>query len=666
MLLCNIGPMRLIPNLIRRAASAFRPLVAGGIACLAVGIAGPSAGHAQTEGQSEAIEEPCEACGLISGLAERLNRKAERYASAARNAAATTSEARARLVVVADGVRLLADAARDAAARCSDEGVCRMPHPATPVSTGGAGEAERSAGACDGTVPEQRWTELLGPVNALAAAMGQDAQTCALLACPDAECGARAHMLEQAAFTDTLLSVLLGGDTAPTGDPDTEEASPIADLPRGGQAQPEPPMAAEVLAALSELPGSLTSSGLDAEKTQALAARLAALEARLTHDPADGGLVSGEAPGTGWRHLAARLALAGMRDALTTMRLGTNVHIPARWSQAAGKLRAALTAAMRLDRSAKTQAHAHGPAARACHLPSLDVQRVRVRLQAAMNRAASCSVRAGCPVDAAFDRGVSRARLLLDQPTGSRALEIARALGEEAPVSAEQAEAARAAEAPEPGIALSRDSFRTGEIIAISVTANGNRCLAGGGHVALLPYADVRGRSPFAVAGKLGTGRAEALTHRRHDGRSEDSQDFAAPAPGAYRAMVVAGEGAGGRRLASYPVQVSDGEPARCEGWTGVWQTEFGRLVTVAREDGSVTGTYRRRPDVWPGFLRGRIRNGQLVGAWHSEISGGGTRLTLRGDGVFRGSWGLSPASERDGGTWSGICIAPDTDEEAR
>ena len=69
---------------------------------------------------------------------------------------------------------------------------------------------------------------------------------------------------------------------------------------------------------------------------------------------------------------------------------------------------------------------------------------------------------------------------------------------------------------------------------------------------------------------------------------------------------------------------------------------------------------------MWPGFLRGRIRNGQLVGAWHSEISGGGTRLTLRGDRVFRGSWGLSPASERDGGTWSGICIAPDTDEEAR
>jgi hypothetical protein len=589
---------------------------------------------------SEAQE--CPVCAGVEDMAESLEGRATRLINAAREARESAeddgdTEQAAHLAVIAKGVETLAGAAREAASGCVAESECR-PAP-TPVS---------AQAQCPLPMTDDTWEELLAPANALASALVDDARTCSLFACPDADCTARAQVLEQASFAEALLSALVT-QPASLGDAEDQvvgdEARPSTEGKEQGRT-PADEFAVEIIAALGRVSRLPAAGGLDPDETQSAAQTFAALEERLA---------ASEEDGASWRHLAARLALAGMRDALTTLRLRNNAHLPANWDNAAFRLKGALTSAMRLGMRPYPADQTPAFAAGTCQPPGLPVKRTRIRLQAALNRAASCSVRTGCRVEEALMRGRLRARQLLASPAMEEGLEFTRALEEEVGMPRTALAAAAAREGKAPVITLDQTSYRSGEAIEVTIDPAGNRCLMEGGHLALLPFSDGTARAPFATIDRLDT---SALRRRVKGQGAESLVRLAAPARGAYRAHLFAAEGAGGRRLMSLPVQIADGEPVRCDGWTGVWQTEFGRLVTVAREGGEVSGSYRRRPDLWPGFLTGTVADGVLTGHWTSDISGGGTRLRLRGEGIFQGHWGLSPASRVNGGRWSGICVA--------
>ncbi|MDW3099212.1 MAG: hypothetical protein R8J41_14025 [Alphaproteobacteria bacterium] len=551
-------------------------------------------------------------------------------------------EAADRSNQIAMGVELLAQAAARAASACLTENICSAAQRVvTPTSP-----------ACSviGGNPTVDLDSILSPIRATTRALETEALTCSAMACPGADCKARHALLEGAAFAEGILSAAVG-ETSQT----VVKAVP-SDLTQTPTRAPGS-VTMSGLEALSRLALVFDTTGLDPKRTQELATSLANIEKNLIKP------VSGEGRPPRWRRVSLRLALAGMRDALGSLRLEKRVSQPAAWERAADRLETAIKSLMRLERTKSAGVGAKVSATPAASCPGVDPQLTRTlfQLRRAINASATCSVRSGCSAQEAIDQGTQRAALLVGKPVLEPRLELIKTLEEEVAISPAVLSDASVSAEPVPGISLTRAAYQQGSAIELDLEIRNNRCLANGGHVALVPLDEADGA--IAISVDL---LADTVEQAETSNDPKSRLLFRAPPEGLYTAAVYAGAAEGGALLAATPLRVTKPEPQHCNGWTGIWRTEFGRLVTVQHDDETVTGSYGRVPGVQPGFLFGRIRNTQLRGVWVSEISSGGARLTLEGDGVFRGSWGLSPDQVTNGGRWSGVCIAEALDDQSR
>lgn len=189
---------------------------------------------------------------------------------------------------------------------------------------------------------------------------------------------------------------------------------------------------------------------------------------------------------------------------------------------------------------------------------------------------------------------------------------------------------------------LDQTTYRTGEAMTVSADTAPSACLMSDGAIGLAKAGSAPGREErYALAGNA---VSELL--------------LAAPgAPGRYVVRVFASPERGGHILSEHPLSV-EGFGARCEGFTGLWDTEFGRLHLVER-GGRVTGSYRRTEFApRPGLLVASREQNVLNGIWLSELGRGGARLRLAQDGQsFKGTWGVKVDQTSGGGRWTGRCL---------
>lgn len=232
----------------------------------------------------------------------------------------------------------------------------------------------------------------------------------------------------------------------------------------------------------------------------------------------------------------------------------------------------------------------------------------------------------GRPIRSASDRAIGA----LAAVTGALPLTLERA-----------ADAAVRASRPVE-LSLDQATYRTGEAMTISADTAPSACLMSDGAIGLAKAGSVEAREErYALAGNA---TSEIL--------------LAAPGePGRYVVRVFASPERGGHILSEHPLSVEALGPS-CEGFTGLWDTEFGRLYLVDR-DGRVTGSYRRSEFApRPGLLIASRDRNLLNGIWLSELGRGGARLRLAEDGQsFRGTWGVKVDRISGGGRWTGRCL---------
>lgn len=538
----------------------------------------------------------------------------------------------ARAAEVAEGIGGIARALSQAAEDCQGEAGCGLesdrPDPAAAAPLPAPSQARCEAERAD-------LGEALAALEPAVMALEEATAACAAIACPAADCTSRATLIEAAAFTERVLAAL---------DPQSAAAQAQAT----GQSAPKPDrLAVSAAAALSGLGEGFGPAGVDGAHLAEAAQRVAKEEAALS------ALAAETAPrGSSWRATAVRLSLAGVRDALGRLQLAAAKDMISEdlWNLTARRMASAALALTRLAPPTDVTPLAPPQCLSSNPEPARAMLR---RLRTALDGAAVCNLRAGCETAAAVARGTDRADLLIRDPVLESDLELLRILTEESGWPEELVTGAAAAEDTEPAIDVSREFYRQGEAVKVRLSTEGNRCMADGGFVAIVPRSDARRPNLSSIEVMR-----DVVDRVRLAPGDQAPALFAAPAAGTYALAVFGGLEHGGRELARSSLVVGEGPPETCKGWTGTWRTEFGRMVTVER-DGEVSGTYRRTPGVRPGFVMGEAKGGMFEGIWISEIGSGGTRLHLRGDGVFRGAWGTVPREMDNGGLWSGICIAP-------
>ncbi len=542
------------------------------------------------------------------------------------------AERAARAAGVAKGIGAIARALSQAAEDCRGEAGCgretdaRDPVAAVPLPA--ASQARCEAERAD-------LGEALAAFEPAVMALEEATSACAAIACPVADCTSRATLIEAAAFTERVLAALDPGSAAPQ----TQAAGPAApDADR---------LAAGTVAALAGLGEGFGPAGVDGAHLAEAAQRVAKEEAALS------ALAAETAPrGSSWRAAAVRLSLAGVRDALGRLQLAAakDAIQESLWDLTARRMAAAALALTRLAPPTDFTP----PAPPRCLSSDPEPARAMLRrLRTALDGAAVCNLRAGCETAEAVARGTGRADLLIHDPVLESDLELLRILTEEAGWPEELVKRAAAAEDTAPSIGIGRELYRQGEAVKVRLRTGGNRCMADGGFVAIVPSGDARRPNLSSIEVMR-----DVVDRVRLAPGDQAPALFAAPPAGTYALAVFGGLEHGGRELSRSSLVVAEGPPETCKGWTGTWRTEFGRMVTVER-DGQVSGTYRRTPGVRTGFVMGEAKGDVFEGIWISEIGSGGTRLHLRGDGVFRGAWGTVPKEMDNGGLWSGICIAP-------
>ncbi len=216
-------------------------------------------------------------------------------------------------------------------------------------------------------------------------------------------------------------------------------------------------------------------------------------------------------------------------------------------------------------------------------------------------------------------------------------------------------------------------AYGPGEAILITHAQSTNQCLAEEGSwlglfAPEIPQGAPQGAPPAAPQG-VPQGVPQGAQREPPDDANEVSSDytpgvrsstdsvlFAAPdVPGSYQVRAFAPAARGGAELARVDVPVAE-TPVACNGFSGIWDSNFGELRLYAR-DGAARGSYRRTPEAGPGFLTGEVRGRRLYGTWESELGRGGARLVLSSDGsYFRGSWSHIPGQYSGTGSWTGTC----------
>ncbi len=246
-----------------------------------------------------------------------------------------------------------------------------------------------------------------------------------------------------------------------------------------------------------------------------------------------------------------------------------------------------------------------------------------------------CRAKSACPRPAVLS-GARPVRSASDRTIGALAA-VTGAL----PLNLERAADAAVRASQPVGISLNQEVYRTGEAISVSADTTRSACLISNGAIGMARAGSVEREERYALAGAA---TSEIL--------------LAAPdEPGRYVVRVFASPDRGGHILREHPVTI-EGFGPRCEGFTGLWETEFGRLHLVDRE-GRVTGSYRRSEFApRPGLLVASREGRTLNGTWLSELGRGGARLRLSPEGQnFTGTWGVKVNKVTGGGRWTGKCL---------
>lgn len=192
-------------------------------------------------------------------------------------------------------------------------------------------------------------------------------------------------------------------------------------------------------------------------------------------------------------------------------------------------------------------------------------------------------------------------------------------------------------------ISTDLERYGAGEAIRVRFGNTSNRCIA----------------EPGARLGMFdpdGSDRALELRDVRASGDSSEALIAAPERSGVYEIRAFAAPSRGGGELARDRVVIEQ-PPDGCDGFEGLWDTNFGELRIYVR-DGIARGTYGRTAAGAPGFLTGEVRGPVLYGDWDSELGEGGARLVLEDGGAsFRGSWSHVPGRYSGTGRWTGTCV---------
>ncbi len=252
-----------------------------------------------------------------------------------------------------------------------------------------------------------------------------------------------------------------------------------------------------------------------------------------------------------------------------------------------------------------------------------------------------CRAKSACPITGGGASG-RPVRSASDQSIGALAA-VTGAL----PLTLERAKDAAVRASKPIDLRLDQDAYLTGEALTVATNTAPSACLVSDGAISIAKAGSNRGRERRYVL--AGNATSEIL--------------LAAPGePGQYVVRVFASPDRGGHVLSEHPLNVDAFGPD-CDGFSGMWDTEFGRLYLVDR-DGQVTGSYRRSEFApSPGLLIGSREGNTLKGMWLSELGRGGARLRLAEDGQsFNGTWGVKVDQVSGGGRWSGRCLLTPAD----
>ena len=252
-----------------------------------------------------------------------------------------------------------------------------------------------------------------------------------------------------------------------------------------------------------------------------------------------------------------------------------------------------------------------------------------------------CRAKSACPVTTGSYSG-RPVRSASDQSIGALAA-VTGAL----PLTLERAKDAAVRASSSVDLLLDQATYLTGEAINVAANTAPSACLLSDGAISIAKAGDTRRRERRYVL--AGNAASEIL--------------LAAPGePGRYVVRVFASPDRGGHLLSEHPLHVDAFGPS-CDGFTGLWDTEFGHLHLIDRE-GDVTGSYRRSEFApSPGLLIGSREGDTLKGMWLSELGRGGARLRLAADGQsFNGTWGVKVDRVSGGGRWSGRCLLTPAD----
>ncbi len=284
----------------------------------------------------------------------------------------------------------------------------------------------------------------------------------------------------------------------------------------------------------------------------------------------------------------------------------------------------------------------------ACQNPRADrLTSLRASLRRASAALSVCGARGGCAATEPINiLGRLDGREINNVTTAADFLAAANT------ILAEELQSLRIAASDRVSLHPDLEAYGVWEAINVAVEGGENRCIAEeGAWLGLFPDTVQSGSST-----EVGH---EAILSVPLNGRaSEDGAFLEAPdQAGNYEVRAFAPDARGGAELARAPLSVWPG-PTFCEGFDGIWDTDFGELHMFVRGN-DVRGTYRRTAGLAPGFFSGE-RDGQvLVGNWNSEIGGGGARLVLAADGQsFRGTWSHRPGQYAGTGQWNGSCVA--------
>ncbi|MEQ9517830.1 MAG: hypothetical protein RLN89_00175 [Parvibaculum sp.] len=493
----------------------------------------------------------------------------------------------------------------DAIAKCEEERLCRRDDPSRA--------AETMPLDCARDQPDLQ--NSVARIERLAEKVIDEARQCQRFSCPIMHCGRAAGLADDLSIVETSLAELAGGRLALPGASDLAPAAGLATV------------LGSVERGLVALAIQSAETSLDPDALTARADDMkAGLGSWLQETESRHGVQE-----TSWRVSA----LMGEIDvAAEWARAGESVEHTRAYFQSLSR---AVLSAARLDaalalseETAGEKAASNGPVCGANELG-------RAYLKVGQARAALnfCRAKSACPIDGA-DEGMPY------RSASSQSLGAYAAVTGALPLDDKRIADAGVAQSAPVDLSLEHQRYRAGEVVRVRADTRASSCLMEDGAVAL-----VRAGSPAR----------RAQRYLLEGGAVSEILLSAPTTPGRYAVRVFASADRGGGALRDQVITV-DAFPVGCDGFSGLWDTDFGRLYLTERE-GEVTGSYRRNDTTpLPGLFVGKRRGSVVEGTWLSELGRGGAKMRLTdGGNRFVGSWGVTADRVDGGGQWNGACL---------